>query len=426
MLKIGYPGYSDSISSTTQSFASRNPKPFTQKPSKSVMKLVNQFYSALNKIERQARPPADIELVYDRFVKLKSYKYSEAEFFEQLQRLDRTKDAFIIKENLKAYLNRYYATMNIHYTWKFMRELNAFGGLDNDEEYEIHLNNLSRYVAHYEYYNKTPFTKETEIIAFVNIVKLMSNSYNGRFFVYSRVNEIYDSFVQRLYKMIVAELDSFSHFLQLLNLANVFINANNTKKDLDVKVIVDRLGQKLKAYNNELRAGEIITLLKIHSVESFLSDAEFNRIKQSVTNIIADESNESTSSGLLGIATSLKNVGKTEKNLIGYLKKSNDLLLPNLKDKRGMTKFLRHAEGLLNLNLVSADQINLINRTIIKYAILIDVTNLGTIDNILKSDKVSEEAKETLKVKIREQIQTNIGKYDLQNHLILTMIKIDE
>lgn len=298
--------------------------------------------------------------------------------------------------------------------------------MENDLEFELHVKSLCRYIAHYEYYGRLPFKKDIDTISFVNSVKIILQNYTSRFFVYSTCSEVFESFTKRLHSMVVREIDSFGHFLQLLPLTNVFVFGNQVSQRLDAKLVVDKLAQSLKAYDKELKLSEITTLFNINAHEPFLNDKDLAKIQKDIKAHISDKSDDISSSSLLNMALHLKKLGKSDQNINNMLKNSSDLLLIKIDENKEMHRFMRNTAGLLNLDMASPHQFNLINDTLINNIELVDVNSVQYCDAILDSGKISDAAKLGLRKHIREMVLGDSLRYNLRNPQIQKLIKMEE
>ena len=316
--------------------------------------------------------------------------------------------------------------MNIHSTWRFVRELSALGGFDDDLEAELHIKNIKKYVAHQEYYGRLPFKREIEVRCFVSLLRAVGYNYNTRFFAYKRCAEAYTDLVGRLYGAVKAELDSFGDLSQVLGLSGIIVTANKGHGNFDTKFLLDRLAQAFKAHDKELKLGEINALLDVHSSEAFLDGADLDRVQRSISTILKEKTPALSSNNLLLLAVNLHAIGRSDERLLSLLRDSDDLLLLRVDDSRDMHKFLRNAAALLQLGIASSNQLDLINQTLISNGGLAGVNSVLFYSEIAKADQLSPEAKTALKERLKQIIMAEPLRYDLTNPQVQGVIKLDE
>ena len=325
--------------------------------------MVNKFYKDINEQERLNRPQPRMELVRDRFLKVKGYKYSESDFLELIEKLDHKTEAKIIRENYRDYVNRNYVTMPITSLNTFLQGLYSFGGFKEEKEFENQLKNLSKYVSHVKYYNRLPFKTEEETDKFFSSLKIMTNQFETRFYVYRRVVDTYKELADDVYALNKEGKLVSNNFLHALELVRVVTEKNVLRESqFNHEPLLKDLKIKLNKHKSGLDFSSISALLSINSRNELLGDKDFQNIDKRLKEILSNDKMKVNKNELLKVIKFLKKAGKLDTSQ--YLDGSLSFDRTEINNSEQLYTFLSNSAFMLEIDYKVDELISIINETI--------------------------------------------------------------
>ena len=379
--------------------------------------MVNKFYKDINEQERLNRPQPRMELVRDRFLKVKGYKYSESDFLELIEKLDHKTEAKIIRENYRDYVNRNYVTMPITSLNTFLQGLYSFGGFKEEKEFENQLKNLSKYVSHVKYYNRLPFKTEEETVKFFSSLKIMTNQFETRFYVYRRVVDTYKELADDVYALNKEGKLVSNNFLHALELVRVMTEKNIMRESqFNLEPLLKDLKIKLNKHKSGLDFSSISALLSINSRNELLGDKDFQNIDKRLKEILSNNTIKVNKNELLKVIKFLKKAGKLDTSQ--YLDGSLSFDRTEINNSEQLYTFLSNSAFMLEIDYKVDELISIINETIQSNTGLLRVNMVNSIIVFLRDSRVPEKTKTILKDTLSSMLKQNNKIYNLKNHEI--------
>ena len=379
--------------------------------------MVNKFYKDINEQERLNRPQPRMELVRDRFLKVKGYKYSESDFLELIEKLDHKTEAKIIRENYRDYVNRNYVTMPITSLNTFLQGLYSFGGFKEEKEFENQLKNLSKYVSHVKYYNRLPFKTEEETDKFFSSLKIMTNQFETRFYVYRRVVDTYKELADDVYALNKEGKLVSNNFLHALELVRVVTEKNVLRESqFNHEPLLKDLKIKLNKHKSGLDFSSISALLSINSRNELLGDKDFQNIDKRLKEILSNDKMKVNKNELLKVIKFLKKAGKLDTSQ--YLDGSLSFDRTEINNSEQLYTFLSNSAFMLEIDYKVDELISIVNETIQSNTGLLRVNMVDSIIVFLRDSRVPEKTKTILKDTLSSMLKQNNKIYNLKNHEI--------
>lgn len=379
--------------------------------------MVNKFYKDINEQERLNRPQPRMELVRDRFLKVKGYKYSESDFLELIEKLDHKTEAKIIRENYRDYVNRNYVTMPITSLNTFLQGLYSFGGFKEEKEFENQLKNLSKYVSHVKYYNRLPFKTEEETVKFFSSLKIMTNQFETRFYVYRRVVDTYKELADDVYALNKEGKLVSNNFLHALELVRVMTEKNIMRESqFNLEPLLKDLKIKLNKHKSGLDFSSISALLSINSRNELLGDKDFQNIDKRLKEILSNDKMKVNKNELLKVIKFLKKAGKLDTSQ--YLDGSLSFDRTEINNSEQLYTFLSNSAFMLEIDYKVDELISIVNETIQSNTGLLRVNMVDSIIVFLRDSRVPEKTKTILKDTLSSMLKQNNKIYNLKNHEI--------